>query len=133
MGLVKYKIVNLLLQLNIKIGRKLTLRMAMYEAEEYTDKNDKFDFRTIPARIKKVLIHDQDIIDKRWAECVKCEFLKSGEKMGKTYNKCTQCGCFMKIGENYIKTRLATTSCPIGKWGKEYEFIKDKNVAQVTT
>ena len=117
MELVKYKIIKYLLKLNIKIGRKLTFLLARYEADEYAVKNENFDLRTIPSRIKNVMLHDQDIIDKRWDECQKCEFLL------KPTNNCKKCGCFMKV-----KTKVATASCPIGKWGKEYDFIKGKKV-----
>ena len=27
-----------------------------------------------------------------------------------------------------VKTRVATARCPIGKWEKEYEFIKGRKV-----
>ena len=128
LDLVKYNIINFLLQLNIKIGRKLSYLLAKYEADEYAVNNEKIDLRSIPKRIKNVLLHDQDIIDKRWAECEKCEFLKTKEKMGKEYSRCQKCGCFMKIGDTFVKIKVATSSCPLNppKWDKEYEFIKGK-------
>ena len=73
-----------------------------YEANRYAEKNKKFDLRTIPARIKNVLLHDQDIIDKRWAECEKCEFLI------KSTNQCSVCKCWMTA-----KTKVATARCPL--------------------
>lgn len=115
---VKYKIVKFLLDINIKIGRKLLYMQGSYEANRYAEKNKKFDLRTIPARIKNVLLHDQDIIDKRRAECDKCEFLF------KPTGNCKKCGCWMTA-----KTKVATAACPIGKWGKEYDFIKGEKVA----
>ena len=114
---VKYNIAKFLLNLNISIGRKLSFLLAKYEADEYAVKNEKMDLRTIPARIKNVLLHDQDIIDKRCDECQKCEFLF------KPTGSCKKCGCFMQV-----KTKISTASCPIGKWGKEYNFIKGEKV-----
>ena len=124
---VKLKIVNLILSGLKKITLKVLYYQAKYTASEMVEnviEKQKFDMRGMNSRIKNVLIHDQDVIDKRWSECEKCEFLKPGEKMGKTYDRCTQCGCLMRIEGNHIKTRIATVSCPVGKWGKEYDFIK---------
>ena len=115
---VKYKIVKYILDINVLIGKKLVYLLSKYEADTYAEKNESLDLRTIPNRIKNVLLHDQDIIDKRWSECEKCEFLF------KPTNNCKKCGCFMKV-----KTKIATASCPIGKWEKEYDFIKGTKVA----
>ena len=115
----KRKIIDYLLNVNIKIGRKLVFLKTKYEADDYAVKNDKIDMRNISSRFKNILLHDQDIIDKRWDECQKCEFLL------KPTNSCKKCGCFMKV-----KTKIATASCPIGKWEKEYDFIKGEKVAQ---
>ena len=95
-----------------KITLKLLYLQAKYDIDNYTTKNEKFDLRTIPARIKNLILHDQDIIDKRWEICSGCEFLTG-------MNRCEKCGCFMKV-----KTRISEASCPIGLWGKEQ--IKDK-------
>ena len=116
--LVKHKIVDYLLNMNIYIGRKLIFLKAKYEADDYAINNDKIDMRNISSRFKNILLHDQDIIDRRWSECEKCEFLL------KPTNNCKKCGCFMNV-----KTKVATASCPIGKWGKEYNFIKGEKVA----
>ena len=40
----------------------------------------------------------------RWAICQACPELTSG-------NRCTQCGCFMKI-----KTKVRAAKCPLNKW-----------------
>ena len=122
MGLVKYNIINSLLQLNIKVGRKLTYLLAKYEADEYAKKNEKIDLRSIPKRIKNIILHDQDIIDKRFSMCQDCEHFISAT------SQCKECGCFMKV-----KTKLATASCPVGKWKKEYDFIKGKKVGSLIT
>ena len=102
-----------------KITLKLLYLQAKYEIDEYATKNDKFDLRTIPSRIKNLILHDQDIIDKRWEICSGCEFLTG-------MNRCEKCGCFMKV-----KTRISEASCPIGLWGKEQ--IKDKIDVAITT
>ena len=114
---MKYKIIKFLLKLNIKIGQKLLYIQGSYEADRYAEENEKLDLRGVSKRIKNVLLHDQDIIDKRWDECQKCEFLF------KPTGSCKKCGCFMQV-----KTKNSTASCPIGKWGKEYNFIKGEKV-----
>ena len=119
---VKYKISQYLLRLNVSLGKKLVYMVAKYEADEYAVKNEKIDLRTIPARIKNILLHDQGIIDARWNECQGCEHFISAT------SQCKKCGCFMKV-----KTKLATASCPVGKWEKEYDFIKGKKVAHLAT
>ena len=106
------------LKINIFIGRRITYLIAKYEAEEEVQeggKRQKFGLRGISNRLKNVMLHDQEVIDKRWDICKGCEFLNN--------NKCEKCGCFMKI-----KTRVATARCPIGKWEKEYKFIEGKKV-----
>ena len=108
-----------LLKINIFIGRRIAFLVAKYEAEgevQEVVKKQKFDLRGMSDRLKNVMLHDQDIIDKRWDICKGCEFLT--EK-----NRWEKCGCFMKV-----KTRVATASCPIGKWEKEYKFIEGKKV-----
>ena len=82
-------------------------------------KNKNFDLRKMGERMKAVILHDQDIIDKRWAECEKCEHLVKATK------QCDVCKCFMKV-----KTRVATARCPLDppKWDKEYNFMEGKAV-----
>jgi len=114
LGFLKY-----LLKLNIKIGQKLTYLISKYEAQEEIDeaiKTGKLDMRSISDRFKNILIYDDSIISKRWDICKGCPELTD-------LNRCKQCGCFMKV-----KTRIATSKCPIGKWDKEYEFIKGQVV-----
>tara|TARA_Y100000310_G_scaffold244877_1_gene249780 strand:+ start:82 stop:453 length:372 start_codon:yes stop_codon:yes gene_type:complete len=122
LGSVKYNIIKSLLQLNLKVGRKLTYLLAKYEADEYAINNDKIDLRSIPRRIKNVMLHDQDIIDRRLSMCQGCEHFISAT------SQCKKCGCFMKV-----KTKLATARCPVGKWEKEYDFIKGKKVGSLIT
>ena len=115
--LAKLKIVKFLLDINIKIGRRLAFYHAKYSAGEEVEEvmqRQKFDLRGMNDRMKNVMIHDQDIIDKRWEICKSCEFLTDT-------NRCLKCGCFMKV-----KTRVATVACPIRKWDKEYNFMEGK-------
>ena len=125
--LVKLKIVNLLIAGLKVVTIKLLFYQAKYSAGEEVNnmvKSQKFDMRNVSSRLKNIILHDQDIIDKRWAECESCEFLT------KATNNCKKCGCFMKL-----KHRVATARCPIGKWEREYDFVKGKaiNGAQITT
>tara|TARA_R100001594_G_C3985928_1_gene251248 strand:+ start:481 stop:849 length:369 start_codon:yes stop_codon:yes gene_type:complete len=115
---VKYKLYKYLLQVNINIGKMLIKSLAMAEVDSYAKTNDKIDLRAVSSRFKSILLHNQDIIDKRWSECEKCEFLF------KPTGNCKKCGCFMKV-----KTKVATARCPIGKWEKEFDFMKGKKVA----
>ena len=126
---VKLKVVVFLLKYNIKIGRKLAFYRAKYSAGKEVQQraqNQMLDRRKMNERMKNIMIHDQDVLDKRWAECQKCEFLTTDEKLGKTYSKCQKCGCFMKVGDTFVKIKVATVACPLDppKWDKEYEFIK---------
>ena len=81
-------------------------KQARIKAEVYIEKNESRDIRTIPPAVKRGIIHDQSVLDKRWDLCSGCEFLTES-------NKCEKCGCFMKI-----KHKFGWASCPIGKWGK---------------
>ena len=119
---LKLKFIQSILKLLKKITLKLLYLQAKYEADEYAVENEKFDLRTIPERIKGVLLHDQAVIDKRWTECQGCEHLI------KATNQCKKCGCFMQI-----KHRISSSRCPIGKWEKEYDFIKGKKVGSLIT
>ena len=121
---VKLSIVTALLDLNVKIGKKLTLFQAIYDTQDEVEdmaQRQKFDFRGLSNRLKNVWIHDQDVIDKRWAICQECEFLTAK-------NRCKKCGCFMKK-----KIKVATVACPIGKWKEEYKFIKGRAVNGINT
>tara|TARA_Y100000310_G_scaffold263575_1_gene273838 strand:+ start:264 stop:635 length:372 start_codon:yes stop_codon:yes gene_type:complete len=118
LALVKYKIISFLLRFNVIIGKKLSFWMAQHEADDYVIKNEKFDLRTIPRRIKNLLLHDEDIIERRRAICNDCEF-----RFGLN---CKKCGCFIDA-----KTKVAGQSCPVGKWDKV--IIEDKKVGSVAT
>ena len=117
LDLLKLKVVIFLLKYNIKINKRLSFYRAKYSAGKEVGnmaRKQNFDMRKMGERMKNVMIHDQDVIDKRWDICKGCEFLTDN-------NRCEKCGCFMKI-----KSRIATVACPIGKWDKEYDFIKGK-------
>ena len=122
LGSIKLQIVNFLLQVVRKSALKLLFLQSKYEADQYAVKNSSFDLRKIPQNLKKLWIHDQKIVDRRWSECQGCEHLI------KATNQCKKCGCFMKV-----KTRISTARCPIGKWEKEFNFLEGKpNVSTVT-
>ena len=65
-----------------------------------------FDMRKIPRVFHRLLTFNEEVLQGRWDECAKCEFLT--EKL-----KCQKCGCFMRI-----KSRVAKMKCPIGKWDR---------------
>lgn len=121
MGLIlgfKYKLINLLLQLNILIGQKLVYMKNEYDVGEYIKKPSTFDLRSIPTRFKALMIYDQDVIDKRKAICQECDY-----KIG---TNCSVCGCIIaaKVRVNF--------SCPKGKWKKIINYNKP-NVAPITS
>ena len=120
MELVKLKIVRFLLKYSVKIGHRLAFYNAKLSAGKAVNdvtKRQKFDLRGMKERVKAVMLHDQDIIDKRWAECEKCEHFV------KITKQCDICKCFMPW-----KTRIATTKCPADppKWDAEYNFMEGK-------
>ena len=122
MASVKLKIVNFILAVFKKIVLWLLYLQAKYSVSDEVEElsaSSKFDLRNISSRLKNVLIHDQDIIDKRWAICQGCEFFTKS-------HQCTKCGCFMRI-----KTKVATVACPMGKWDKEYNFITGKPTSAI--
>ena len=94
-----------LLEINTFIGRKIVRSLAVEEINEFAETNETLDMRTVPDRIKRNIIHDEDVLKMRWDLCTGCEFLND--------NKCEKCGCFMKV-----KHKLAMASCPVGKWDK---------------
>ena len=49
----------------------------------------------------------RDCEEKRWAHCKGCTFLTKN-------NRCTKCGCFMKV-----KVKFKKAKCPIGIWGQD--------------
>ena len=120
MELVKRKIVNTLLRMNFSIGQRLLYLRDSYAVDDMV-MTGEIDQRKVSGRFKNIFLHDQDIIDKRWDICQGCEFLTDK-------NRCQKCGCFMSV-----KTKVATASCPIGKWEKEYDFIKGKKVGTPVT
>ena len=64
----------------------------------------------------KHVIVPQEIAQKRWEECIKCDRLLYDEinpDTDKKDGRCTECGCFMNV-----KTHYATAECPIKKWNK---------------
>ena len=94
-----------LLEINLFIGRKLSKALALEEINEFAETNERIDMRTAPDRVKRNIIHDEEVLKMRWDLCTGCEFLNN--------NKCEKCGCFMKV-----KHKLSMASCPIGKWDR---------------
>ena len=116
--MVYLNIINFLLKVNIKIGKRLVFYQAKYSAQEEIDaltKSQKFDLRSLSDRAKNLLIYDQDIIDKRMDICKSCEHLF------KPTGTCLQCGCFISG-----KVRV-NTNCPVGKWSKEVNYATATN------
>ena len=103
----KKLLIEWLLEINIFIGKKLSRANAVQEINQFIESNKKIDLRTVPASIKKRLIHDQDVLKMRWDLCSNCEFLKD--------NRCLKCGCFMKTKHKLGGDGI---SCPVGKWGE---------------
>ena len=102
----KLKIINSLLPVIKKIAVKLLYLQAKYESDNYAKVNKKIDLSSISDRIRGFILHDKDIITRRWDICMDCEFLHK-------QNRCKKCGCFMKV-----KTKISIASCPIRKWGR---------------
>ena len=64
----------------------------------------------------KHVIVPQEIAQKRWNECIKCDKLSYhgyNPDTNKQDGRCIECGCFMNV-----KTHYAKAECPIGKWKK---------------
>lgn len=80
---------------------------AEIEVDNFIEDNpDTEDLRKIPDKLKKQMIYDEAVLKERWDACSSCEFLTDG-------NRCTKCGCFMKI-----KHKIIGAQCPIGKWDR---------------
>lgn len=123
MELVKLNIIQFLLNINISIGKRLAFYQAKYLASQEIEKviNKKtFDIRTMTDRLKKLVIHDQEVINNRRSICNECEY-----RLG---TNCLKCGCLI-----FAKTKISTQRCPVGKWGKEYNFITGKAVNGINT
>ena len=130
MDSLKLKAINFLL----RIVRNISLKLLHYRAKysngvtpNQIGNNHDAKLQNMKEKLKHIIIKDQEVIDKRWSECQKCEHLTTNEKFGKTYNRCNKCGCFMKIADTFIKIKLGNVGCPIGKWGKEIDIAKDKS------
>jgi len=51
-----------------------------------------------------------EVAEQRLSICKTCEFFVG--------SRCSKCGCQMRV-----KTTLATSSCPVGKWGPATEIL----------
>ena len=102
------KVINFLLNLNIKIGKRLAFYQAKYSTKDEINSlmnKKKFDLRTLSTNLKKLIIYDQSIIDNRMDICRGCEFYF------KATGQCTICKCIAKL-----KTRISVEVCPKQKW-----------------
>ena len=117
MDYLKLKIVDFLFKYNLKIGQKLMYYQAKYRVDDMIT-TGKVDQRKLEGRFKKWIIYDQEILDRRRAECEKCEY-----KFG--FN-CRKCGCVISA-----KTKFKNQRCPVGKWEKE--IILDRKIATPAT
>ena len=106
---VKLLIVEWILEVLRAISIKFLNIKARLEVDVYVETNQHIDIRTAPKIIRNNIIHNEDILKMRWDLCRGCEFLTES-------NRCTKCGCFMKI-----KHKLSMASCPVGKWDKYKE------------
>ena len=83
---LKLKVVMFLLKYNIKMGKRLSFYRAKYSAGrqvQRTAQNQKFDLRNMSDRMKNIMIHDQDIIDKRLGICKDCDFFTENSRCEK--------------------------------------------------
>ena len=65
-----------------------------------------FDITRVPKVFHKFLIDDEEVLQKRWDICNRCEFLTKN-------HRCLKCKCFMRL-----KTRMGKMKCPIDKWDR---------------
>ena len=68
-----------LLEVNLFIGKKISRSLAVEEVNEYAENNDSIDMRTAPDRVKRNVIHDEDVLKMRWDLCSGCEFLNNNK------------------------------------------------------
>ena len=103
---VKLLVVEWILEVLRAVSIKFLNIKARIEVDKYAETNEEIDLRVAPKIVRQAIIHDQEVLDMRWDLCQGCEFLTEA-------NRCTKCGCFMKV-----KHKLSMAKCPIGKWGK---------------
>ena len=101
----KHLFLEWLFEINLFIGRKLSKSLAVEEINEFAETNETIDMRTVSDRIKRNIIHDEEVLKMRWDICSSCEFLKD--------DRCTSCGCMMRI-----KYKMKIAECPEGKWDR---------------
>jgi hypothetical protein len=73
--------------------------------KQNSKKNDPSNILAETENSNAIKLVDNDMHIGRMNICKSCEYLF------KMTNTCKKCGCFMSV-----KTRLKTSSCPIGKW-----------------
>ena len=62
------------------------------------------------------IVAGADTVTDRMAVCRECDMVKLTVKDNQTFHRCSLCGCWLD-GKHLAKARLATESCPLGKWG----------------
>ena len=110
-----------LVQRLVKYHAKL---LEVKQIDLYVQSDGDVDITKVPL-LKRVLLYDSDIIDKRRDECDNCEF-KVKSTISEKLDRCSVCKCVIRA-----KTRVVRESCPKGKWGtadikntKEYNGIR---------
>ena len=107
--------------------KSITLKFLYLQAKYQTDSmalnNQELDLRKTTSFQKQFFIHDQEILDYRWNLCKGCEFLKDDDR-------CSSCGCYMKI-----KHRIANARCPLNppKWESVFKKGKVLNGDPITS
>lgn len=66
------------------------------------------------SKLSNELNHRKEVAKKRLEICVDCD------KYIPDSTQCSVCGCFM-----LLKTVLASSSCPLDKWGPDVTKIKE--------
>ena len=75
--------------------------------------------RLVHARLKGAPVRvDAERFNRRLEVCLECDFVIVRQTPARPYHRCAQCGCWLD-GDYLAKARLATESCPVGKWEGE--------------
>ena len=106
MVLVKEFIIGWLIEIFRSIVIYLENIKVNIEADEYSKENKDINMKKVSPLIRRNLLHNQDIINKRWNICMDCEHLTETRR-------CNLCKCYM-----FSKVKVAKAFCPAGKWGR---------------
>tara|TARA_Y100000034_G_C6812537_1_gene365280 strand:- start:504 stop:863 length:360 start_codon:yes stop_codon:yes gene_type:complete len=102
----KLFIVDWLIEVLRSISIYFLNHKAYLEVDLYSEQNEEIDMRKIPTMMKKNIIYDKEVVQKRWDICSSCKYLTEG-------NRCSVCKCYMQT-----KTKMAFARCPLNppKW-----------------